>query len=375
MPFPILEKVRNKIKHEKRAISNFKLYPSLDKNVLKDFEKVVVLNFSAKRLERHYYFLLKFLSLNGYAVLVIKNRGFLGSIEKFRKEFSNIGNVFFLNSIKASLPRVDLYLYDQPAFANAIKSVKSIHVRIDVFNYNKADKTHLLMSLPMSVEQYDLMGKVSLEALRKTSRSVKLFYSGNLDKANYNTNAIKHIYKKLSRVDIIDFLKENLSENEIEIRSSVVDKDELVKVNKFVLYDWYWKPGESNLTARIDNKDWLVHVSKADFFLGCPGIVMPLTHAIVEAMAVGCIPIIQFPECYPEGLIDMVNCVIFNNQEELLAKVRLVLGLADDEIAKLRDGVIAYYEKNLTPKAYIDNLEVFNNTEINYFIYTSYSHL
>jgi hypothetical protein len=88
-------------------------------------------------------------------------------------------------------------------------------------------------------------------------------------------------------------------------------------------------------------------LAKSDFFLCCPGVVIPQSHNAVEAMAVGTIPIIQYSEMFHPNLVHGVNCIAYRDEKELIAYTNLCFEMCDLEITKLRNGVIDYYEAYL----------------------------
>lgn len=49
---------------------------------------------------------------------------------------------------------------------------------------------------------------------------------------------------------------------------------------------------------RIPAQKWLDVVAKSDFFLCAPGVQIPLCHNAIESMAVGTIPITNYPDWF-----------------------------------------------------------------------------
>jgi hypothetical protein len=73
-------------------------------------------------------------------------------------------------------------------------------------------------------------------------------------------------------------------------------------------------------------------------------------------MAVGTIPILEYPEYFNPPLENFKNCIVYTGKEDITAKVRIALNMPPNEVAKMREEVIIYYEKNLSPQASINNL-------------------
>jgi hypothetical protein len=108
---------------------------------------------------------------------------------------------------------------------------------------------------------------------------------------------------------------------------------------------------------RIDEEKWLETVGSSDFFLCPPGYVMPMCHNVIEAMAVGTIPIISYPEWFDPALRNMENCITFGDESDLIAKMHAVLEMDERKIAEMRQGVIDYYDTHLTADSFTRNLE------------------
>ena len=69
---------------------------------------------------------------------------------------------------------------------------------------------------------------------------------------------------------------------------------------------------------RIPRTGWLDALSRADFFVACPGIEMPLCHNLIEAMGRATVPILEHPEFLDPPLQHNLNCLVFRGREELV---------------------------------------------------------
>lgn len=108
--------------------------------------------------------------------------------------------------------------------------------------------------------------------------------------------------------------------------------------------------------SKIPPERWLEAMAKGDFFLACPGVGMPLCHNLVEAMAVGAVPILQYSRYLSPELQDGVNCLSFDDEASLKAVVARVLAMGDDEVRTLRAGVKAYFDQNQSPGRFSEKL-------------------
>jgi hypothetical protein len=60
-------------------------------------------------------------------------------------------------------------------------------------------------------------------------------------------------------------------------------------------------------------------LSHFNFFLACPGFIMPYSHNVVEAMSVGAIPVIQdtYAHMFFPTLKHNINAIIFTDLGDL----------------------------------------------------------
>ena len=79
---------------------------------------------------------------------------------------------------------------------------------------------------------------------------------------------------------------------------------------------------------------------------------MPLSHNLVEAMSVGCIPLTQYGDFFDPPLRDGVDCIAHGGTD-IVDRARAVLAMDDARVETLRRNVIAYYERYLSVDAFI----------------------
>ncbi|MDZ4763557.1 MAG: hypothetical protein SGI73_03325 [Chloroflexota bacterium] len=107
------------------------------------------------------------------------------------------------------------------------------------------------------------------------------------------------------------------------------------------------------VSPRVDQARWLALLSSANFFLAPPGVVIPFSHNLTEAMAVGTIPITNYAHWYTPPLVDGETCLTFSTLAELDAALDRAHQMSPQAIADMRQRVIAYYEHVFTPAAFV----------------------
>jgi hypothetical protein len=187
-----------------------------------------------------------------------------------------------------------------------------------------------------------------LEEYRRSRKKIRVLFSGNFTKTGYDNPAVKELLGKLSRYQILKHLQEK------EFARSVSSQAELDSIlagdyyNGLVVID--------SDRFRINQKDWLGIVSQADFFLCPPGLLLPFSHNAIEAMAVGTIPFINYPEWFFPHLTDKINCISFFSFEDLEQSLRRILQMEGEQIESIRRQVIDYYSCNLSLKEFLKRM-------------------
>ena len=188
-----------------------------------------------------------------------------------------------------------------------------------------------------------------LQEYRSFRKNMKIFFSG--DTKGYSQNRIQYPQAKLPRLEVINAILEYLDDDALLVgdTSELSNLRDATDVNKCVIVD----------TSKIwvDSQDWLGDLARADFFLCPPGIVMPMCHNIIEAMAVGTIPVTSYPEWFDPDLRHMENCIVFDDREDLIEKLQLAMKMGDAQRAKMRKNVIDYYETHMKADVFIHRLE------------------
>lgn len=105
-------------------------------------------------------------------------------------------------------------------------------------------------------------------------------------------------------------------------------------------------------------RDYLAFLGSSSFFLAPPGYRMPLCHNLVESMSVGAVPILGYADWLPEPLRDGVDCLSFRTGAELETAVERALAMDEAEVARLREGVAAYYAEHLSVASFARRLSL-----------------
>ncbi|MGD8631536.1 MAG: hypothetical protein PVG72_12525 [Gammaproteobacteria bacterium] len=293
------------------------------------------------------YSILNIFATNGYQVQLLDNIDF-SKLDKYGQLVPSIENLKLVGTIPDDTSHM-ICLFDlDDIHCSRRKWKKRIQLKFDIFSTYRITEP-LIMPYPVHPLLAGADLPIRLENLRKNEKKLRIFFSG--DTKGYTKNRIHYPDTKLPRMEVIDSILEYLGDRTIHVKDETV-LNELFSgdlVRKCVIVD------TGNLW--IDPADWLPDLSKSEFFICPPGYSMPMCHNVIEAMAVGAIPVINYPEWFTPALKHMENCIVFGDREDLIRQVEAVLEMGHEQISGLRNRVIEYYENHLHPGRFVSNLE------------------
>jgi hypothetical protein len=294
--------------------------------------------------------LLNAFSSAGYQIRLIDNLE-ADSLGKYGQPVYSLENLTVANTPPEDTENW-IYLFDREDRGFGRHSWRrKVMVRYDVFSPYWFRKP-IIMPFPIHpLHDSPDLDKRLLE-YRSTRKNMKIFFSG--DTKGYSGTRIEYPVAKLPRLEVINTILQRMDDNLLLVNepSDLSNLRDATYVNKCVIVDTnkIW----------IDSRDWLGDLARADFFLCPPGMVMPMCHNLIEAMAVGTIPITNYPEWFDPDLKHMETCIVFDDKEDLINKLRHAMTLDGAPLAKMRMNVLDYYETHLKRGVFIHKLESSN---------------
>lgn len=268
--------------------------------------------------------------------------------------------VEWANTLPAD-PSEVLYLFDHPlALARRRTWRKKVKVRFDLFSPYRL-RAPIIAPYPMHPAQAERASPESLQRLRRGVRCLRVLFAG--DSKGYVREWVRYPHPKLPRLEVLKTIKERMPDD-IVTASSAGDIERVCAAgfaHKFVL---------SDSGSGIESSEWLPTLARADFFLCPPGIVMPMCHNVIEAMAVGTIPLISYPEWLHPNLEHLDNCIVFGGKDDLIGKMRMALSMPDAQVQRMRSRVIDYYETHLRPELVVRKIEEHPDHEVTLLVHT-----
>jgi len=242
-----------------------------------------------------------------------------------------------------------IYLFDKED--KALKKHlwhKKVQVRFNVFSPYWL-KIPIIMPYPVHPSHATADLKERLNRYRSSNKNMRIFFSG--DTKGYTRNRVRYPKEKLPRLEIIKTILERMDKDVLHVKEpSVLDTlRDAAHIQKCVIVD-------TNETW-VDERNWLGMLASTDFFLSPPGIVMPMCHNLIEAMSVGAIPITNYPEWLDPALTHMKDCIVFDDRDDLIDKLKLALEMDEKKIAEMRDNSLSYYKNYLSPDTFVRRIE------------------
>lgn len=290
---------------------------------------------------RYLYLVLYFLVEAGYYLNLVSVQGI--SFRQYVRFREYERRVYHLPQTRITQGYADgvVLLTNKDTSSNCVERTRrhrqTIHLETDI-SIASTSQT-MIMPYMMHPHQYLLNGHRELAGLRDLQRRVRVFFSGGVDKTSYSHSISGG---KPNRYDTFAFLRS--LESVVEVHSAkhfhALTSQDYCNLCLVADRECLYTPDE----------DWLATLAMTDFFLALPGMIMPMCHNVIEAMGVGTVPILCYPEWFSPSLTD-ANCFAYSDLDSLKHVVRRALKLKTTEIDRLRGNVIEYYERYLAPQS------------------------
>ncbi|MFN9367575.1 MAG: glycosyltransferase [Planctomycetia bacterium] len=171
-------------------------------------------------------------------------------------------------------------------------------------------------------------------------RPIRILFAGQCTQEGYDRrHLIGQRYGKLTRYALVSHLRAKGLVHEPDTLEALRALLAPSQRRDFVFVD------TRRFSIPIDQ--WLDVVAASDFFFCPPGNIFPICHNIIEAMAVGTIPITSYPEWLTPALIRGETCLEFDTFDSLDAAIAAALDMDRAAIEDMRNRVIAHYDTHL----------------------------
>jgi hypothetical protein len=331
---PMLQKILIKISRCARIMLFFCSYrPARHQEHM---DRTVLLDIKTNYFNRYLYMFLKFFHFEGYAVYMPLNPKLIYRVKNdpyasylLKERIVHFGKP----SAKARILRIDEHLISADYFSE--------------LRHHKENSFYVPMTQHPLMYHFGFWNTPVTNRIRKKS----LFMVGNFDPVAYRAIEKDGIFGLLSRIAIYAYLEKQQLLCRIPSKNKLVDFLESKDDHKIILID--------KLDFNIPMNELRPLLSRFDFYFALPGMVMPFSHNIIEAMSVGAIPFLQegYANLFKPPLITGLQAVTFKDINELEARLSYLLGLSPETTARMRENVWEYYRNYLTPHSVVKRIE------------------
>lgn len=315
-----------------------------DSGKIKDSKKIMFADVTNLAVNRYLYSFLKYFEIQGYTVYLPKNRKLIDVLNKKSGEFEYASWILKDRFVKFGEPlrkKVTLWL-DAEQLSN------------DYFSdFSTVNSAHSHYHVPSGEFPY-FYHKNCWEnsAAHKLERKMSVFMIGNCDAKYYHEISKEKHFNLPSRYETAIYLT---GKNYYKSLRSVEELNDFLsgsEDSKVILID-------TSKDFQIEGLKLKATLPEFYFYLALPGVVIPISHNLIEAMAAGCIPVIHkdYAELLRPKLENRKNCFSYNTLEELDELIRDLFMINIFHIKKMHKEVLKYYKEHLTPKAVVDFIE------------------
>jgi hypothetical protein len=300
-------------------------------------EKSVYFDLRDNTFHRYLYCLIKFFDLVGMKVLIRKRIGFLGRISLFSEMIVDLPNVFLVtdNAIGSQL--------EVCQSGKKEWNGRGVLLSDDYFSAGEVSGYHVPMCMHPDVYHLPIYQQRSFD---RGGGTIRLSFAGNVNPAKYSSPLLARLFAKLSRVEVVNTVIQAYPDKVILPHTR--GEWQAVKSAEILM--------AIDPRAYLDGQEFMEMLGQSDFYLSPPGVTMPLCHNVVEAMFMGAVPVLQYPEFFDPPLQDNVNCIVFRDRADLIRRVAEILQMAPVQVAELRRQAMQYYDRHLAPESVVGKI-------------------
>lgn len=229
-----------------------------------------------------------------------------------------------------------------------MKNTKHIKISYDYFLLNSSAK---IWRLPIGYHPENIEGNFLVKSginPQNSQRSGRILFIGNLTREAYGRKELSNLFNCLSRNELMDTIRSNFNSKLIEPASIEQINDKVKSGFEILICDGKKYP--------VWHSDYFRILVSSDFFICASGFIMPFSHNAMEAMAAGCIPLIEYGEWFTPPLEHRRNAIIFKGRADLIDKISIIFEMRPTDIAQMRKELLIYVDKYHSKKSMIENV-------------------
>ncbi len=313
------------------------------KNTFSETDNILLVTIKEFNHGRYGFQLINYFSKAGYKIVFYKSSGFLTGL------FGYDRLIFDLPGLDVCLDKdkkqVKYKAWLRLNYQHSDNSIKIIDIDLNCFG--ETDSGNCVFKMPFYI--HPLMNKyIETSAAKVVKKNRVLFYGQ--DNLSNDDNLLENYFQKISRKKVFKALQNSSipfqsPENYSELLK-MLDDDKHTDSLFIIDSNKIWVP----------NDQWLNLLSRFSFFVATPGVAMPVSHNVIEAMALGTIPILQYPETFTPALVNNENCLIFDSLPELEQRIKEALTMNSQSIDLMRMKTVQFFKENIEPTAFVNKM-------------------
>ena len=334
---------------------------------------------SLRELPDRYHLLLpRYLSSPAHPLQIITSSPSIISLRTYGKQLDHLArlayrcdDVYFSPKIPSSTHNATL-VHDgsNPALLERPWR-KIVHLDFDIAQPPPLDQPWLILPYQMHPFVYTRHQERHIPHWRQAARPIRLFFAGHWEQHAYATApsilSLRERFGLFDRHTLIQALLDGLQDRLVEIRT-MQDFQRLLHgdySDRCVI-----ALNVGFLECRIPQQRWLEVLGRCDAFIAVPGTNTPLCHNLIEAMAVGTIPLTNYAPWLTPALQDGHNCLTFQTPAQLVTAAWTLLNMEPSTLATMRHNVLTYHDHHLARSAFLDRLLHHPAPELKLFVST-----
>ena len=319
-------------------------------------EKSLIVSIRDFRHGRYGYLLVSYFAQAGYRIYFYRSLSFLTRLYGYdRAVFQLPGVGIFRRSLFSEVDAVDFLGLNARLFQpSGLRIEKRFFIDLDYFN-----PTLLSDVLRIPYHIHPLMQRHPFKPEPGRQRHRILMY-GQPD-LEWSPELIRDHFRLLPRREVFSHLSSGTFEWVRPADHSALER-------------FLAEPIDQPMACLIDSRtcwipaaQWLKVLSAFDFFVATPGVSMPHSHNMIEAMSVGTIPVTQYGRHLHPPLTDRLDCMAFSDLSDLERILEELMMMDPDEILRLRSGVTDYFSHYIDPKHVVDGWRNMEAKELHLF--------
>ena len=302
--------------------------------------------------DRHLYLLAEFFVQAGYYVYIVGNvriEDYYNS-DPYRFYVYTSHDMKYISRLPEKIAQDSLLCADhEPQYPVGSRFGLTLSLRYDIDIAPATRPEAMILPYPMHPNVYHEKQIDTIYALRTSSKRMGVFFAGNLkEQYELQSNLLRNYVPRRAAVRSVR-QRFGSQVRLFTTRTSLLralDEEDLA--SSIVIFD--------ATTERLGREEWFSVLAQSRFFLALPGVVMPMCHNSVEAMALGVVPILGYGQLFSPPLASGNVCLGYGSETELAGAIDVALAMDAGAYAALRQRSLDHYDRHMAPAAFLRGL-------------------